>query len=327
MAILKKELLNEIERARARLDTSKIPQFTQEVFKNMEQQCMENTALQDKDNEERGVQVLSDFKKAWKFGMENFQTNWDLLYLTDIAGRVEPSMRARNQEYAELRTQIRQFRGGYVPPADRTRIMTHLDRMLEVSKNEKLTPLERALFEYFHLIRIQPFFNGNKRTANIVMNGRLNAEGLLPICVPNKQVPEFESYIIGAIEGFREAGAVGDARDLVPYLRPDFKQRQFFDFLARRELCALRSAENQMAGLTTYNLHFDCNNPATEYRLKHDIVGYFVAKKLPSQVRLHAKEKVMTIIGEIPIRTLQQIVGKSPGIRSYELIVNGHGEK
>jgi hypothetical protein len=324
MAILKKDLLYEIERAKAKLDASKIPQFTQEVFKNMEQQCIENAALQDSDNKERRTHVLSAFKNAWNFGIQNFQRDWDLLYLTELAGRVEPEMRAPGQTHAELRDQIRQFRGGYVPPTDRARILKHLDRMLDVSQDENFAPIERAIFEYFHLIRIQPFFNGNKRTANIVMNSRLNSEGLLPICIPNKQVPEFESYIMGAIDGFRESGSRGDVRDLLPYMQPDMKQRQFFDFLGRKELCALRGAENQMAGLVTYNIHFSCNCPAVEYALKHDLSRYFTVKNLPHQIKLNTREKVVSVIGEIPIRTLQQIIEKNPGIKRYEITLNGH---
>jgi len=325
MGILKREILRDIEQAKTKLDTSKIPQFTQEVFKNTEEQCMENVALQDSDNAERGKAVLSSFRDAWKYGMANFEGNWDLLYLTEVAGRVEPGLRVAGQTtYAELRSQIRQFRGGYVPPVDRERILKNLDRTLLVSQAGDLAPVERAIFEYFHLIRIQPFLNGNKRTANIVMNGRLSANGLLPICVSPRQVPEFESYLVGAIEGFKETESQGDTEELVAYTHPDFRQRQFFDFLGRRELCSLRCAENQMSGLTTYTLNLHYSSPAAEYSLKHGIDRYFRAKGLTYQVRASSKDKTIVVTGEIPIRTLQQLAERTPGIKKCKIkVANG----
>ncbi len=309
MRILKRELMEDIGQARDRLDESKIPQFTQEVFRTMEEQCMENASLQDEDNALRREEVLKDFKEGWKYGLNEFKEDLDLIYLTELAGRVEPELKDPGKSYLDIRKDMRMFRGGYVPPADRTRIMIHLERMLEVSKELKDSPLERALFEYFHLIRIQPFFNGNKRTANIVMNSRLKSSGYLPLCISDKKVPEFESYLVGAIDGFKDIGSK-DGDVLRPYQNPDFRQLQFYDFLGRKELCGLRCAENQMQGLNKYEISAGSIDRSAMYSLKHQLNSYFSAKNLPHMVKISKDKKRLDITGEIPFRTLNQIVSK-----------------
>lgn len=319
MKLLKPELLRKIDIAKSKLDQSKIPNFIGEMFRHMQDQTIENTSMQDGDNRERRVEVIQNFKNAWEYGMQNCPDKLDFLYLTEIAGRVEPTLRVPGQTYADFRKEIRQFLGGYVPPADRGRIVSHLERMEKSEEIANFHPVERAIFDYFHLIRIQPFFNGNKRTSGIVMNTSLRKEGFLPISISNDQVPDFESYLIGAIDGFRELGAGNNLEDTVPYLKPDFKQLQFYDFLGRKELCALTCAENNMAGLNAYTVSLRDNGPSTEYALKHKIRDYFKARGLPSEVRLDKSEKEIKVIGEIPMRTLELLVSKTHGVKNFSV--------
>jgi len=320
MAILKKELLQEIDESKKKIDTSRVPSFLNEMFAHLREQTIQNSALQDGDNAEKKEEVLKNYREAWGYGDKNCPGKLDLIYLTEIAGRVEPELREPLQKYAGLRKEIRQFRGGYVPPVDEERIRTHLERLFKAEKEMNLHPVERAIFDYFHLIRIQPFFNGNKRTAGIVMNNLLKTKGYLPISIPNKQVPEFESYLMGAIEGFRDVGSNAEEK-LTPYIKPDFGQMQFYSFLGRKELSALRGAQNRLAGLQTYNIELKEDSPGAGYALKHQITQYFRAKDLPSHVRVEKRGKTIQVIGEIPMRTLEQMIGRTRGIKNYEINV------
>lgn len=284
----------------------------------------ENAVLQDGDNAERKAEVLRNFERAWVYGLDNFDPNLGLDYLTGVAGKVEPDLCLPGRNYAEIRNQLRQFRGGYVPPADKQRVMVHLDRAIVAANAINMSPIERAVYDYFHLTRIQPFLNGNKRLSNIIMNARLNHSRLLPVSVSNKCVPDFEGYLIGAIDGFRESTSHCEPEDVDPYINPDFRQKQFYEFLGRKELCALRCAENQMAGLANYDLDLKCNSPAASHQLKTVLDSYFRARNLPHQIKIDARAGKIHIVGEMPVSTLQHFIEKTRGIRSSGLSINGH---
>lgn len=322
MKILKPELLYEIDNAKTKLDASKVPQLIGEMFKDLEDQTITNISLQDQDNARRKQQVITNFRNAWNYGVSEPRRNLDMIYLTEVAGRVEPDLRSPGQEYAEVRKEIRQFLGGYVPPADETRIRAHLERLMQAEKSMNLHPVERAIFDYFHLIRIQPFFNGNKRTAGIVMNTMLRTEGYLPISIPDSQVSDYESYLLGAIEGFKEKGSENNASELTPYQKPDFKQLQFYDFLGRKELCALRCAENKLAGMSSYSIDLSHGDPSVGYRLKHELRDYFKARGLHYKTHLEDHGRSIQIIGEIPMRTLESIVNKTSGIKKAKIKID-----
>ncbi len=318
MAILKKELLQEIDSAKRKLDSSKIENATMRMFKDLEDQTIKNISFQDKDNCERQKEVIANFREAWLYGQTQKVKNLDLITLTEISGRVEPSLRATRQSYADFRKEMAQMKGENVPPIDETRIRAHLERTMEAEKNMKLHPVERAIFDYFHLVRIQSFSNGNKRTAGIYMNTILRNEGFLPISIADRESSDYKNYLFGAIEGFKNRSA--DSRDdLYSYQNPDKFQLQFYDFLGRKELAALRGAENKLAGITVYNIKADYEHPGAGIGLKHKLTNYFRARQLPFQIKIDRLGKNVKLVGEMPFRTLDNIVKNYPGIKHIKI--------
>lgn len=321
MGIIRRDLLNQIDEAKSRLDTSRIQNMTREVFRMLEDQVVENAAMQDGDNAERKELVMSNFEKAWDYSEKNFGGEFNLVYLTDVAGRVEPGINEPGKDYAAFRKFMVTWPSGYVPPADDARIRKHLERVVGAAESTKMHPVEKAVYYNFHLTRIQPFENGNKRTANIVMNSILRHNGFLPITIPQSKVGDFESFLVSAVEGFQKSGTKGDLDNPGLYLHPEFQQTQFYDFLARSELYVLRCAENKMAGMQSYEIKFESANPGAEYALKRKLEGYFRGQDRVHQVRLNEKEKRINITGEIPYRQLEKMVNEARGLKRTHIDV------
>jgi hypothetical protein len=318
MTILKNELLQELDGAKRKLDSSKIENATRRIFKDLEDQTITNISLQDKDNCERQVEVIANFREAWNYGQTQSVKDLDLITLTEISGRVEPSLRSKGQSYADLRREMAQMKGEYVPPIDEQRIRVNLERTMEAEKSMSLHPVERAIFDYFHLIRIQPFSNGNKRTAGVYMNTILRNEGFLPISIADKESSDYKNYLFGAIEGFRNKGA-NSKDNLYAYQNPDKSQLQFYDFLGRKELDALRGAENKLAGITVYDIAADYEHPGVCIGLKHKLTNYFRARDLPFQIKIDRPGKNIRLVGEMPFRTLDNMVKSCPGIKHAKI--------
>ncbi len=77
----------------------------------------------------------------------------------------------------------------YVPPTE------NLSQILEGGFNyltkEIKSPAERAIATFLFMARTQPFYDANKRTASLMMNGCLMKDGYFPITVLNREAELF----------------------------------------------------------------------------------------------------------------------------------------
>jgi hypothetical protein len=320
MHILDEKLLNEIELYKSRIDRKKLDDFVREVFKCIAKETVLNVPIQDKDNAQRQDEVVRNFQIAWDYSTRNFAEPVEFDYLSDVAGRVEPSLCLAGRQYADFRNGLATCYSAYLPPVDETRVREHLDRTLKVLSQSDWHPVEKAVFLNFHLARIQPFQNGNKRVANIVMNSMLKVNDFFPIFIKPEQKPRFDGYIEGALLDFKESGAKSEDA-LQPYSFPGFGQRQFYDFLARTELSELKCAEDKMAHLLQYDVHFSDADPGQLYSAKHKLQSWLKAHQMLSQVRLDVHGRNMSVTGDIPQRSIESVLNSVPRIGKYELSV------
>lgn len=77
----------------------------------------------------------------------------------------------------------------FVPPTKNLKqiIQTGFDFL----QDEVANPVERAIGVFLFMARNQPFYDANKRTASLMMNGCLMANGYSPITVLNQNSEEF----------------------------------------------------------------------------------------------------------------------------------------
>lgn len=86
-----------------------------------------------------------------------------------------------NNERGLLRTRPVRISGtDYIPPKDSFTIREQLSEIMLV-QNEIENPLEKAIFLHCNLARLQPFIDGNKRTARLVESIVLMQNDIVPI--------------------------------------------------------------------------------------------------------------------------------------------------
>lgn len=309
MRIISSDLLKKIDESKQKLDNSKVPLFIGDMFSNLTQKVIENASFQDADNKERRKEVIYNFKNGWSYAQKNYSKEFNLVYLTELAGRVEPVLHVPYQSYADYRDSSAVLKNLATPPIDKERIMTHLNRTIDSINKMNMHPLEEAIFLYLHLIRIQPFANGNKRTANIVMNTKLNKEGFLPISINPAENNIFLDYLSGAIEGFNESNSRSN-NPLDSYINPCRFQQQFYDFLSKKELQFMKCAENMMEGLNQYDVNILKGGKEEMFMLKHIVDAYFRSRKQIGQVRTIGNQN-LNITGDIPLQTLEKILNEN----------------
>lgn len=86
-----------------------------------------------------------------------------------------------NEESGSLRTRAARISGTlYTPPKNQQEIKSKLNEIL-FQQEEYANPLERAVFLHCNLARLQPFIDGNKRTARMIESVVLMNAGIIPV--------------------------------------------------------------------------------------------------------------------------------------------------
>ncbi|MBU0457191.1 MAG: Fic family protein [Nanoarchaeota archaeon] len=314
MNILSNEFLEKIEEAKSKLDERKLELIVEQMFTNLVQESIYYASIQDDDNEKRKEEVVKNFKEAWSLGKRNYEGEFNLLLLTDIAGKIEPSLKELGKKFASLRNQRASLKNmNYCPPADQMRIRRDLENVLKTIQENELHPVEEAVFLYFHLVRIQPFENGNKRTASAVMNLTLSHNGFPTVYVSPHEKSTYISLLNSAIKGFSEQSASFEKDSLDNYKNLDYQQKGFYEYMAKKVLDSLVYAEDKLKRLSKYNIIMQTNNPGEIYTLKKMISSWFNKRNAIHQIHLNRRDSYVTVIGNIPYEVLDCILEKIPG--------------
>ena len=78
-------------------------------------------------------------------------------------------------------------------------------------------PLERGIAAYLFVAKEQPFYDGNKRTGRLLMNGILMSEGVDAISIPAAKQQEYNAMMCRYYASFREAEH-GDASEAMGFM-------------------------------------------------------------------------------------------------------------
>lgn len=86
-----------------------------------------------------------------------------------------------NEESGSLRTRAVRITGTvYIPPKDLQEIKSRLSEIL-FNQEYYANPLERAIFLHCNIARLQPFIDGNKRTARMIESIALMNANIIPV--------------------------------------------------------------------------------------------------------------------------------------------------
>ena len=86
-----------------------------------------------------------------------------------------------NEESGSLRTRAVRITGTvYIPPKDLQEIKSRLSEIL-FNQEYYANPLERAIFLHCNIARLQPFIDGNKRTARMIESIVLMNSNIIPV--------------------------------------------------------------------------------------------------------------------------------------------------
>ena len=154
------------------------------------------------------VRVILNLKSAWKYILDNLDKDLDVDFICNVNKRVSAN---ESLDWGVIRygkVGVRLCDGKRFEP-EIPRIEEVQKKLSEIKKIECIT--EKALNYYLWAIRSQLFWDGNKRTSNIVANAILisNGKGIL-----NIEEKDLEEYNIKLSEYYLS----GDNRIMLKFL-------------------------------------------------------------------------------------------------------------
>jgi Fic family protein len=137
-------------------------------------------------------------KNAWSFLRQQRPVlkNLDHNLLINLGGIIEDM----NQGYRNCRVSL--GLADYTPP-NPLRVMDHLDSTFEEIKNIT-SPIEAAIYLHLRIAGIQPFIDGNKRTARMLQNRILYEARLPPAIIHPSEREHYITLLESALAGHRD---------------------------------------------------------------------------------------------------------------------------
>lgn len=102
-------------------------------------------------------------------------------------------------------------------------------------------PLERGIAAYLFIAKEQPFFDGNKRTGRLMMNGILMSEGIDAISIPAAKQQEYNAMMCRFYASCRDK-SLGDAVETMGFMAKVYEN---FIESQRETVVTVRDADTQ----------------------------------------------------------------------------------
>ncbi|VWL85354.1 Fic family protein [Oceanivirga miroungae] len=138
------------------------------------------------------IQIILNLKNAWKYVLENLDKDINLEFICQINSRVskneslDPGIIRYGSVGVTLKNKER-----YIPEIPDIQKVSEEIKEINLIKN----PTEKALKYYLYGMRSQLFWDGNKRTSNLVANSILIREGKGIISVNIDKLDEFQTKL------------------------------------------------------------------------------------------------------------------------------------
>ena len=170
----------------------------------------------------KGVRAIKD---AWYFLLQQGEDFINVLSPKVLMQTNRLINRSRKRDEGFRRIDVTLHILGYTPPSWE-KVPKKLDELLERIKDLYAEDsLQASIMAHLELAAIQPFIEGNKRTARLVQDRLLDCGGFPPAIIPSGEGKYYFRLLTKTLPAYREGNVEG--------------QRGFYDYCASKVNCGL----------------------------------------------------------------------------------------
>ena len=301
-------LINDISEKIGRITTH--PEYSQRLRKNIETSLIVDAnshsftmEIQNIDNDGFKEENFNDLTNAWYWGTKNYNGQFSHEFLMELAGKIEPPLHYKQTILTEgltyRRDNVRVTGESAVMPVKGLKVNEEMVSLISLL-NEKLNPLERAIFGHLHLARVHPFFDGNGRTSRMIQNLILDYNGYPVIKIEYGERTFYQRLLRGALRDFN------DRETEQNYGGGNIKT--FFEYLATIENITLDNVEKELKKSRHYRISFKgIKDKSQLFTIEHTLRNN-VKSKLPNSgimVKLDQNKRTIKVKGDISKKQLE----------------------
>lgn len=167
------------------------------------------------------IQTVLNLRDAWRYCLDTLDTKVDLAYVCQINQRVS---RNESLDWGHVRSgQVFVSGTDYVPPVpDETEAAARIGEIL--GREGDIT--EKALDSFCYVVRSQLFWDGNKRTATILANRLLIAEGAGVLTIGKAESLDFNTALLEYYDTGDNTALKACLRDCVKSITHDLERQR-----------------------------------------------------------------------------------------------------
>lgn len=184
------------------------------------------------------IRCRRNLQEAWRWGFTHYQ-NVDHDFIQGVAAHIDPEL--FQEDKAPYRNDNVRILGGMYTPPRAEKVPLEMQKLFaDLERNGQFTPLEKAAYLHFHLVRIHPFPDANGRTSRMVQNIHLVTHSLPPAIIHHGERSFYNRLLEEAVGGHRERTAQ-EQNGVSP------EERRFFNYIASKVLVGLDTITNTLA--------------------------------------------------------------------------------
>lgn len=160
-------------------------------------------------NTRKGIRKLCE---TWEYICKEYPN--DIISKLDAIGLIEMGNKVDNYNESFRTNRVTLGFRNYTPPSP-ARVNYWLDKFFEEVKAEDLHPIERAAFAHTRIAAIQPFMDGNKRTARLIQSKILYENCLPPAKIPLNERSIYLNYLESSMAAYNDAFATENPDEMM----------------------------------------------------------------------------------------------------------------
>ncbi len=251
--------------------------------------------------------IKHNTQQIWDWAIDNYPGWVDHDFIKGIAARFEPKLNS----FGYRRDNVRLKGFNYIPPRwekvpDRMHMV--VDGIAGLSH-----PIEQAIYAHLNIARVQPFLDGNKRTARLVQNVVLHQANFPPILIYGGEKDDYLHHFEDACEGHKKMETSNDNE----YISEG--ERRFYRYLLGKEAASLESLYSHLCDRRNYRVDVQYKERGCMFTLKRVLKSYFDKSNKKASVRIQGN--VLDVRGDVSQAKLSELLETNNGYKKLDIEV------
>lgn len=173
--------------------------------------------------------------------------------------------------------------------------------------NDKVNPVDKALYAHLHICRVHPFADGNGRLSRLVQNILLERAGFPPSTILSGEKTVYLDLLHAAQEAYKQRDEFSPISQ---------QEALFYSFLASKINISFEKLKELLASQQRYEFSLDTGkNKGIAFTAERKVKSYLKRRNLSASARLGPDDKSLLIVGSVDAKVVEGLLEGVAGLK------------